>query len=644
MHNRFRVGESHQVDPPLNSVTGPTGTIRLEPKVMQVLGCLAARPGEVVTKERLMEVVWPGTFVTDDVLTRAISELRRVFDDDAKEQRVIQTIPKTGYRLIASVSFAEAVPVAAVQGPAAPASLVELPGESDLTSPRSRARPRSWLGISAIALTAVLLMGVLTWRRMSVGTETPRITIAVLPFELLGSDAEREYLADGLTEETIASLGQIDPAHLSVIARTSTRGYKGTTKSVAAIGRELGADYLVAGSVRIENRRLRVTSTLSRVRDQVQIWAHSYDNEPESLLELQREMSTAIAHQVRLRLSPERLSAFARRHTRNADAYDLYLRGRHLWNQLTPLTNRRAVEYYTRATELDPEYALAWSGLADAYAGSPINSDVPPLEAAPRARDAVTRAIASAPKLAEAQAALGMVRYWLDWNWPAAEAAFRKAISHDPSYAQAHRLLGIVLASSGRQEEARTSMRRARELDPLYPMQSALSANAEFQARNYSAGLQFARRATTLGSSFWIAHYMLATIEERLGRDEAALAALAKAEAFSPNSKMPSLRGYILAKQGRRHDAEAVLTTLEAIARERYMPPYAMALVHAGLGQRDLAFEWLERAYAARDVHLTWLPQDAKWDPFRDDRRFRDLLTRCGFGGLPPPHPIANRR
>jgi len=223
---------------------------------------------------------------------------------------------------------------------------------------------------------------------------------------------------------------------------------------------------------------------------------------------------------------------------------------------------------------------------------------------------------------------------------PAAEAAFRKAVSLDPSYAQAHRLLGIVLASSGRHEEARTSMRRARELDPLYPMQPALSANAEFQARNYSAGLRFARQATTLGPSFWIAHYMLATIEERLGHDEAALAALANAEASSGNSKMPSLRGYIMAKQGRRRDAEAVLTTLEAIARERYLPPYALALVHAGLGQRDPAFQWLERAYAARDVHLTWLPQDAKWDPFRDDPRFRDLLVRCGFGGL----PIADRR
>ena len=413
--------------------------------------------------------------------------------------------------------------------------------------------------------------------------------------------------------------------------RTSTRRYKGTPKSLAEIGQELGVDYLLEASVRTESRRLRVTAKLIRARDQVQIWAESYESEPGSMLELQRELSAAIARQVGLRLSPQRLTALAPRHTQNAEAYDLYLRGRHLWNQLTPETNRRAVESYRKATQLDPAFALAWVGLADIYSASPVNSDVAPLEVSKRAQEAIKYAVAFGPDLAETQTALGTVHYWLDWDWPAAETAFRKAISLDQSYAQAHRLLGVVLGTSGKFEDARASLRRARELDPLYPMQLALSAGAEWQAGDYPAGLQFARQATTLGPSFWIAHYILATIEERLGHDEDALAAIAKAEAFSPNSKMTSLRGYILAKQGRRRDAEAVLTTLEAIGRERYVPPYALALVHAGLGQRDLAFTWLERAYAARDVHLTWLPRDPKWDPFRDDPRFRELLERCDF-------------
>ena len=183
------------------------------------------------------------------------------------------------------------------------------------------------------------------------------------------------------------------------------------------------------GSVRAESGRLRVTAKLIRVRDQVQIWAESYDSEPGSMLELQRELSAAIARQVRLRLSPDRLTALARRHTRNAEAYDLYLRGRHLWNQLTPETNRRAVEFYQKATELDPEFALAWAGLADIYSASPMNSDVPPREVSTQAREAAAHAVASGPDLAETQTALGTVHYWLDWDWPAAETAFRKAIS-----------------------------------------------------------------------------------------------------------------------------------------------------------------------------------------------------------------------
>ena len=359
MQNGFLVGDSHSVEPSLNSVTGPAGTIRLEPKVMQVLVLLAAHAGQVVAKERLIHTVWPDSFVTDDVLTRAISELRRVFGDDPKESRFIQTIPKSGYRLIARVSSSGA-------------------GQE----------------------TAAL--------EQPVHLETVAV-IAVLPFEHLGGP-EREYLTDGLTEETSASLGQIDPERLIVKGRTSTRRYKNTPKSLMEIGQELGVEYLLEGSVRAEGGRLRVTSKLIRARDQVQLWAESYESEPGSMLELQRELSAAIARQVRLRLSPDRLTALAHRHTRNAEAYELYLRGRHLWNQLTPETNRRAVEFYQKATQLDSEFALAWAGLADIYSTSPINSDVPPRDVSARARDAAARAVAAGSSLAETQTALGTVQ------------------------------------------------------------------------------------------------------------------------------------------------------------------------------------------------------------------------------------------
>jgi TolB-like protein len=607
---------------------------------MQVLVLLAAHAGQVVAKERLIQTVWPDTFVTDDVLTRAISELRRVFGDDARDSRFIQTIPKSGYRLIAPVFPSSADQGIAGHGQAAHVGTVAASGDHVVTplpeagraSAHNRSGWRSWkLGLPAISLMAVIVVSALAFNRR--GADSPQVTIAVLPFEHLGGP-EHAYLTEGLTEETSMSLGQVDPGHLIVKGRTSTRRYKGTSKSLAQIGQDLGVDYLVEGSVQAEGGRLRVTAKLIRVRAEEQMWAESYDSTPGSLLELQRELSTAIARQVRLRLSPARLTALERRYSRNAQAYDLYLRGRQLWNQLTPETNRSAVAFYEEATRLDPEFALAWAGLADAYSASPMNSDVLPWEVATKARDAARHAFDYGPDLAETHTALGAVSYWRDWDWPAAEAEYRKAIESDASYSQAHRLLGVVLVAMGRHEEARRGMTRARELD-LYPMQYALSAHVEFLAHDYPSAVIFANQATDLGPSFWIAWFQLAMADERLGKDELALDALDRAEASGWNSKIVSLRGYILAKLGRRNDAEDVLRRLESMARGRYVPPYAMALVHAGLGQEDLAFDWLNRAYDMRDVHLTFLAQDPKWDDFRKDARFRALLERCDFTRTP---------
>jgi len=638
LQDDFHVGDSHRVEPSLNSVTGPAGTIRLEPKVMQVLVLLAEHAGQVVAKERLIHTVWPDTFVTDDVLTRAISELRRVFGDDAKESRFIQTIPKSGYRLIARLSPRGAdQEIAALRQPLHPGTVgtgadpvIAPVTQTDRASTPDQTRWRSWtLSLWAISLAAVIVVGVVVVNLLRADVPVLRVTIAVLPFEHIGGQ-EREYLTDGLTEETSASLGQIE--HLSVKGRESTRLYKDTSKSVAKIGQELDVEYLVKGSVQAESARLRVTAKLIRARDGVQIWAESYDRELGSLLELQRDISVAIARQVQLRVSPDRLMALARRQTQNREAYDLYLRGRYLWKQLGPDTNPSAVVAYQKATQLDPEFALAWAGLADAYSTSPITSDVRPWDVATKARRAAAHAFASGADLAETLTALGTVSYWLDWDWPAAETAFRKAISVDPSYSQAHRALALVLVAMGRHEEAREAMLHARELDPLYPMQLAVSAYERFMAREYSPALEFAGQATTVGPRFWIGHLLLAQVHQQQGNSELALAALDKAEALTPNSKNLSLRGYILAKSGRTNQAEEVVRALKSIPPDHYVPPYALALVYAGLGQPDSAFKWLEDAYKVRDVHLVFLAAgDPRWDDLREDPRFRALVERCDF-------------
>jgi DNA-binding winged helix-turn-helix (wHTH) protein/tetratricopeptide (TPR) repeat protein len=551
--------------------------VPLTPKVFDTLLHLVQHQGEILEKDELMQAIWPNTMVEENNLNQNISTLRRVLGEIRGENRYIVTVPGRGYRFIAAV---EAVGCASDEN------------HEDRTCVR----------------------------------------LGVLPFENLGAGPEREYLADGLTEETISSLGQIDPDHLSAIGRTSMMTYKRTTKTLAEIGRELDAAYLIESSLRAEGGRLRITSKLIRVRDQVQVWSASYDSEPSSMLTFQRQLSTAIAEQVRLRFSPERLTALARRQTSNAEAYDLYLRGRHFWNQLTPSTTKRAIEYFVRATDLDPNYALAWSGQADAYSAGPITGDAPALSVWPRARDAAGQAVHAGPNLAEAQTSLGFVKFWLDWDWPAAEAAYRKAMVLDPSYPMAHRMLGIILSHMGQHEEARPTMRRLRELDPLLAINQALSAQVAFAARDYPAAVQFAQQAIVVDPEFWVGYLQLAQVREQLGESELALDALNTAGRFSGgNSKVIGLRGYLFARMGRREEALEVLKTLQAISREKYVPPYALALVHAGLDQRDSVFESLERACDARDVHLMFLTMDPKWDALRADVRFAALLGRCGF-------------
>jgi TolB-like protein/Flp pilus assembly protein TadD len=454
----------------------------------------------------------------------------------------------------------------------------------------------------------------------------------VLPFDNLNGDPETDYLASGLTEDTIVSLGRIDPERVSVIGRTSMIAYRGTTKSLAEIGRELGADYLVESSLRAESSLLRITARLIRVRDQVQIWSDSFDRSPTGILGLQQEISSAIADQVRTRLSPDRQRALARRHTQNAEAYDFFLRGRHVLNQRTPEAMQRAIESFERATVADPTYSLAWANLAMAYGQSPINSDVDPRRVSGRVREAAVRAVAANPDVAEAQHALGHVDWAFEWDWPAAEAAFRRAIELDPSYSLVHLILAHLLSQTDRHAEAEPFMRRARELDPLNPLSYALSSQVSFQARDYAGALQHANRAVALDQEFWIGHQMRGQALEELGDHDLALKALGTAARLSgQNSKPISLTGYILGRSGRTGEARDVLGALESASRHRYLPPYALALVHAGLGDADAAFAWLDRAYAARDVHLMFLTVDVKWDRYRTDPRFGDLLARCGF-------------
>lgn len=599
--------------------------VRLERQPMDLLILLVRRRGQLVSRNEIVDALW-GKDVFVDVengVNTAIRKLRQALRDSSDAPAYIETVPGKGYRFIATVEtdVPATVPVPPALAPAA----VEQPAVR-------RSSSRLVPGLLTIAVLAGVLL-VWAWKRPDApGT---RITIAVLPFDNLNRDPEIDYLASGLTEDTIVSLGRIDPERVSVIGRTSIVSYRGTTKSLAEIGRELGTDYLVESSLRAESSRLRITARLVRVRDQVQIWSDSFDRNTSSILGLQQEISAAIAEQVRTRLSPDRQRTLARRQTQNAEAYDLFLRGRHFLGQRSPAAMQRAIESFQRAADADPGYSLAWANLALAYGSSPLNSDVDPNTVAPRARDAANRAVSANPDLAEAQHALGQFDWTFEWKWPAAEAAFRRAIELDPSYSMVHLTLAHLLSQTGRHDEAEGVMRRARELDPLDPLSYALSSQVAFQAGDYPAALKHADRAIALDQEFWIGHQMRGQALEQLGDDDKALAALATAARLSgQNSKPISLTGYILARSGRAAAARDVLDALQMASRQRYVPPYALALVHAGLGDADAVFEWLQRAYEVHDVHLMFLTVDAKWNRYRSDPRFSKLLSQCGFPSI----------
>jgi TolB-like protein len=559
--------------------------VSLERRPMDLLILLAERRGQLVSRTEIAERLW-GKDVFVDVengINTAIRKVRQALRDPADSPRFIETVPGRGYRFIA---------------------------------PFAAPRPKPQKA-----------------QQTAAGAEQ-RVMLAVLPFENLSGSPDQEYFSDGLTEETISCLGRISPERMGVIARTTSMAYKASRKSVRAIGNELGVDYVLESSVRHEGNHIRITAQLIRVKDQTHVWAETYDRELTGVLDVQRELSTAIVRSVRLRLSPQRLAALEQPKMPSPEAYDYYLRGRHFWNRLSPVATRRAIEFYRRATELDPGYALAWSGLADAYATGPISGDARPLEVWPLAREAAARAIKAAPDLAETQTSLGFLKFWLDWDWPAAEGAFRRAIALNPSYALAHRMLGICLSHMDlkARKEALQAAQRARELDPLNVTYQALSSQIAFAAGDHAAAEEHARRAIELDPEFWIGYMQFGQVLEQLGEAERAIEALETAARFSSgNSKPVSLRGYILAKTGRRKEAQEIMKALETASRERYVPPYAFALIYAGLGETDLALEWLERVVKAHDVHAVFLTNDPKWDFLRHNRRFAQVLNRCAF-------------
>jgi DNA-binding winged helix-turn-helix (wHTH) protein/tetratricopeptide (TPR) repeat protein len=543
--------------------------VRLSRQPMDLLILLVERRRELVTHQQIAERLWRGEVFVDvqTSIHSAILKIRRALRDSSDTPAFVEAVPGRGYRFVAPV---------------------------DLSGTAERSRP---------------------------------LRLAVRPFEWLGSE-DGQYIADGLTDDVVASLGRLAPGRMMVVSRSSTLAYGPSSKTLHDIARDLKVDYVVEGTLRGEGGRYRGAFHLVRTMDLVEILADSYDRAASNLLDLQAELSAAVARAIHLRLAPEDVRAAGLRHSTSADAFELYLRGRTLADQRTPAATARAVEYYERAVGIDPHYALVWAALAEVWAASPLNGDAPPVLISSRAEEAATRAVRADARLAEGHFARGMVDWLFGWDWPGAEAALRQALALNPSHASAWWMLGHVVSQTGRHEEGLQCTARARELDPFGPMAHAMSSQVAFQARDHRSALDHARRALAIDSGFWIGHMQAAQALEQLGDVSAALDASDHAVRMSgANSKALSTKAHALVKIHRTKEARDVLLAFDAASRVRYVPPYAVALVHAALGNRDEVFTCLERAKNVRDVHLIFLSTDPKWDPYRVDPRFVDLLA-----------------
>lgn len=622
----FRIG-AWLIQPQLHTIARDAQVTHVEPKAMQVLVYLAEHADQVVPKERLISAVWTDTFVTDDVLIRCISELRKAFDEDAKDPKVIGTIPRGGYRLVAPV-----VPVAPEETKAAATA-----------KPQPRAS-LSRAGLGAVFALLVLLAGAAVyWTLFSPRAHPPagRIMLAVLPFQNLSGDPEQEYFSDGLTAEMISQLGRLPPEQLGVIARTSAIQYKNTKKSAAEIGRELGADYLVEGSVQRAGERVRIRTELVKVRDQTHLWAETYERNLRDILTLQAEVSNAIAGEIRIKLTPQEEARLATARPLNPQAHEAYLRALYSFyqgrNQGTSQTYNRyfsqSIEQYQEAIRLDPGYPQAYAGLARAYHWLASGLEVQQADLPAKSRQAAEKALALDERLAEAHAALGYVAFRFEWDFPRAEQEFRRAIELNPNYEEAHEGYGMYLSTVGRITDAFSELNLVRELDP---------ANLSFQetlallctsAGQYDRAIGILQSLLATQPNAADFHEDLVTAFIEKGEVAQGLEEARRAVQLAPDE--PGKRATLVfaeAASGDRIAARKTLGELNELSRTKTVSPVLLARAHAALGENDRALELLGAAVARRDSDLIYFKcDDPMLRPLQADPRCRAVMRQTGL-------------
>lgn len=589
-------------------------SLKLQPQPAKVLALLVQNAGAVVTRQELAEKVWGSeTFVDfEQGLNYAIRQIRTALDDDAERPRFLETLPKRGYRFIAEVrTLAPPSPVTS-------------------TTEQNKARSfHAWkwgilAGFGAVVIILAFLLFFLRSGTSTGGAAPPEIqSIAVLPLTNLSNDPAQEYFSDGLTDELITELAKT--GELKVISRTSTIGFKKAGKSIPEIGRQLHVDAIVEGTVQRVENRVRIRAQLIHAESDHHIWAESYDRDVSDLLGLEREVARDIATQIGYRIAqmpggPGKVSAAA---------HEDYLRGRYYWNKRTEAGLRRGIEYFQKAIDQEPNYALAYAGLADSYIMLANWGFTAPGDAYLKAKAAALKALELDDQLAEAQTSLAYVTLLYDWDWESAEKRFRKAIALNPNYASAHHFYSICLMTWGRQAEAVAEIKRAQELDPLSLIVNDVVGWIYYEGRQYDEAIQQYNLTLEAEPNYAPALLDLGTAYLRQGNYRSAIAQFEKARVVDgENGVVLSGLAQAHALSGNRAEALKILKRMQGPSAPVFISSWDLSLVYAALGEKAKAITLLRQS---ADEHVGWIVRlgvDPAFDSLRAEPRFQELIQR----------------
>jgi TolB-like protein/DNA-binding winged helix-turn-helix (wHTH) protein/Tfp pilus assembly protein PilF len=600
--------------------------IRLQPQPTLILTLLVSRPGNLVTREEIQQRIWGAeTFIDFDTgLNSAIRQIRHALKDDTGSPRFIETVPRRGYRFLAPLEKIEN----SGRAPALPP--LATPHRSDTVhAAKSRAWWHAkWLLAGGVVLASLLVFVI--WPSLLRGRGEAIDSVAVLPFVNSSTDPEAEYLSDGIPETLIGQLSQIP--RLKVMARSTVFRYKGANVDPQKLGRELNVRAVLTGKVLQRGEMLTISMELMDVRDGSQLWGKQYNRKLADTLAVQEDIAREVTDKLRLRLASvdeKRLTAHG---TENAEAYQLYLKGRYHWNKRTPDGIQKAIASFQQAIEKDPSYALAYAGLADCY-HVPANP-LPPRDKMPLAKAAAMKALQLDDTLVEAHTSLARVLFVYDWDWPGAEKEFKRAIELNSRYAPAHQWYGGYLTATGRFREADAEKKRALELEPLSLIINFEVGLASYFSRNYNQAIDQFQKTLELDANFLPPDTFLAAAYEQKGMLKEATTAFQKTITVAQGPAKTQAKaglGYVYAVSGRKAEARKILAELQSLSERSYVPATEMALIYAGLGEKDKAFARLDRAYEEHSFSLSNLKVEPRFDPLRSDPRFADLLRHIGL-------------